>query len=56
VRLHGTLTGRWELDGLPLQVTPNTRFDDDPAIGSYVEVRGVLSADGGVQATRIRAR
>ena len=56
VRLGGTLTSRWELDGLPLETTADTRFDDDPRVGSYVEVRGVVTADGGILATRIRTR
>ncbi|MDZ7801087.1 MAG: c-type cytochrome domain-containing protein [Trueperaceae bacterium] len=56
VRLHGTLSARWVLDGLPLTITPDTRIDDDPDIGSYVEVRGVLTADGAVRVTRIRPR
>jgi mono/diheme cytochrome c family protein len=56
VRLNGTLTGRWSLDGLPLEVTGATRLDDDPRSGDRVEVRGVVSAGGGVRATRIRSR
>ena len=56
VRLGGTLTGRWELDGLPLETSAETRFDDDPRVGAYVEVRGIVTADGGIRATRIRTR
>jgi hypothetical protein len=56
VRLGGTLTGRWILDGLALQVTADTRFDDGPTVGSRVEVRGVVTREGGVRATRIRVR
>lgn len=56
VRLNGTLTGRWSLDGLPFQVTAATRLDDDPRAGDRVEVRGVMTADGGVRATRVRTR
>ena len=56
VRLHGTLTAQWELDGLALRVTPETRFDKNPTTGSYVEVRGVIAPDGVVRATRIRPR
>ena len=56
VRLGGTLTGRWEIDGFPLAVTGDTRIDDHPTVGSYVEARGVVTAEGGVRATRIRTR
>lgn len=56
VRLNGTLTGRWRLDGFPLEVTAATRLDDDPRSGDRVEVRGVVTAGGGVRATRIRTR
>jgi mono/diheme cytochrome c family protein len=56
VRLGGTLTGIWELDGLPLQVTPETRIDDSPSIGDVVEVRGVVTAEGGVRVERVRGR
>ena len=56
VRLGGILTGRWELDGMPLSVGPETRFDDGPDVGSRVEVRGVLEPGGTVRATRIRVR
>lgn len=56
VRLHGVLTGRWELDGLELQVSGNTRLDDDPTVGDYVEVRGVILPGGSIRAERIRPR
>lgn len=56
VRLGGTLTALWELDGLPLLVTAETRFDEDPGVGDYVEVRGVVTEDGGIRAERIRVR
>lgn len=56
VRLHGALSARWALDGLPLRVDERTRLDESPAVGSYVRVRGVVEADGGVRALRIRTR
>lgn len=56
VRYEGTLTGRWELDGMPFQLGPNARVEDAPMPGDRVEVRGIVTADGLVQATRVRAR
>lgn len=56
VRLHGRLTGHWALDGLPLRVGPGTRLRRVPGIGGYARVRGVVQPDGGILATRIRAR
>ena len=56
VRLEGTLTGRWAIDGLSLVVTDVTRIDDEPAIGGTVEVRGVVEPGGAIRATRIRER
>lgn len=56
VRLHGILTGRWLLDGLPLQVVAGTRMEDGIAPGDYVQVRGVVEADGSIRVERIRAR
>lgn len=54
VRLGGTLTAQWALDGLMLEVTSETRINDEPSVGSRVEVRGVVTEGGGVRATRIR--
>jgi mono/diheme cytochrome c family protein len=56
VRLHGTLTALWELDGLRLQVGRGTRVDKHPSPGDRVEVRGVIEADGSVRVTRLRKR
>jgi hypothetical protein len=56
VRLNGTLTSMWSLDGLPLLVDGGTRIDDFPAVGSYVEVRGVVLPEGAIRAVRIRRR
>lgn len=56
VRLHGTLTAQWQLDGLPLVVNPQTRLKKNPGTGSYVRVRGEISEDGSITVNRIRAR
>lgn len=56
VRLHGKLTDRWALDGMPLTVDRGTRLKKSPSIGSYVEVRGIVQKDGRIQATEIRPR
>jgi mono/diheme cytochrome c family protein len=56
VRLRGVLTARWALDGEPILVGVDTRMDKGPAVGQGVEVRGVVTADGRIRATRIRAR
>lgn len=56
VRLHGTLSKRWQLDDLPLTVTGRTRIDKGPRPGDYVEVRGTVRADGTLSAERIRRR
>jgi len=56
VRLHGTLTDRWSLDGLPLQGVGRTEAKKAPSTGNYVEVRGRLGADGSVIVERIRDR
>ncbi len=56
VRLEGRLTGRWSLDGLPLEVGPGTRIRKGAGPGDYVEVRGVVLPDGHIRATRIRRR
>src|SRR6056297_1651392 len=56
VRLEGTLTGRWAIDGLSLVVTDATRIDDDPTVGDTVEVRAVVEPGSAIRATRIRER
>lgn len=56
LRLQGRLTGRWLLDGLPLDVGARTRVDKSPATGDYVEVRGQIGADGAVIVDRLRRR
>ena len=56
VRLQGRLTGRWSLDGLPLDVGAGTRIKKRVGIGSYVRVRGSVGRDGRIQVSRIEAR
>jgi mono/diheme cytochrome c family protein len=56
VRLHGTLGSGWLLDGLRLNVGGGTRIDKSPGPGDYVEVRGTVRADGGVDVERLRRR
>ncbi len=56
VRLHGTLSGSWTLDGLPLQTDDSSRLARAPAPGHYAEVRGHVLSDGSIHADRVRAR
>jgi mono/diheme cytochrome c family protein len=56
VRLHGTLEAGGRLDGLELAITPDTRIDDGPRAGDYVQVRGRLAPDGRVVVERLRER
>jgi len=56
VRLHGTLTRRWQLDGLELDVNSGTRIDKSPRRGDYVQVRGRLDENGKLRVKRIRRR
>lgn len=56
VRLHGRLTARWALDGVPLVVDSGTRLKKNPNVGDYVRVRGYVGEDGRIHATRIRPR
>lgn len=56
LRLHGTLSSKWQLDGLDLIVGARTRFDKSPEPGDYVQVRGRLAGDAKVNAKRIRRR
>lgn len=55
VRLHGRLTGRWSLDGLPLDVS-GASIRKDPRVGDYVEVRGHVGRDGSIRVERLRPR
>ncbi len=56
VRLGGTLTGQWELDGLPLIVDRGTRLRKAPRVGERAQVRGVVGSDGSIAVSRIRRR
>ena len=56
LRLHGTLPSRWQLDDLPLNITPDTRVDGNPQAGDEVRIRGRVRADGSVRVDRIKAR
>jgi mono/diheme cytochrome c family protein len=56
VRLHGSLDGRWTLDGLSLATSRDLRLDKSPSPGDYVEVRGRVGRDGTIVAERIRGR
>lgn len=55
VRLHGVWLADGTLDGLPLRLGPDARVED-ATVGTYVQVRGVLEADGGVRVERLRGR
>ena len=55
VRLSGTLTARWVLDGAPFRVTSNTEIRD-AAIGSHAELRATVASDGSLVAERLRGR
>jgi hypothetical protein len=50
------LTARWAVDGEAVLVGADTRIDKSPVVGLGVEVRGAVTADGRIRATRIRAR
>ena len=56
VRFRGVLTGPEEIDGVEFLLTPGTRIDDRPEVGEEAEVRGVVTEDGQIEATRLRDR
>ncbi len=56
VRFRGTMTGPAEIDGAPFRLTPDTRIDDRPAIGTRAELRARVGQDGQIIADRLRAR
>ncbi len=56
VRLHGTLTAPDRLDGLKLLIDADTRIDKNPAVGSYVQVRGRIDRSGSIRVERLRRR
>lgn len=56
VRLGGVLSDLWAVDGQPFVFDGATRFDAPLRPGQRVEVRGHISADGVIRATRVRGR
>lgn len=56
VRYRGVMTGPNEIDGIGFAVTGATRVDDRPGVGQQAEVRGRVTPDGSITATRLRAR
>jgi mono/diheme cytochrome c family protein len=56
IRLHGTLDHAGRLDGLELTISSETRVDDRPQAGDYVQVRGTIGKNGNVDVERIRER
>lgn len=56
VRYRGTLTAPGAIDGVPFVAGPDTRVDDAPGVGGAAELRGVVRADGTIEATRLRDR
>lgn len=55
-RLRGRMTGENEIDGAGFIVTGGTRVEHRPAIGAEAEMRGVVSGNGSITATRLRER
>lgn len=55
IRLNGTLTRRWALDGVPFVLSPGARTRD-ATVGRRVEVRATIGPDGVLVATRVRGR
>lgn len=56
IRLRGTLTGYWEVDGVLITLAPGARIKKEPLPGDTVEVRGTVLPDGGIRVERIRRR
>lgn len=56
VRLGGTLTGQWLLDGLPLHVDTQSRIRESFRPGQRVQVRGWVDSAGNIRVDRIRSR
>jgi mono/diheme cytochrome c family protein len=55
VRLEGTLTAQWVVDGVPFRVQSGARVRD-VRVGRHVEVRATIQSDGSLLATRVRGR
>ena len=56
VRFRGEMTGPNEIDGAEFRIGGGTRIDKSPRPGSFIELRGVVTEDGTVEATRLRAK
>jgi hypothetical protein len=56
VRFRGVLTGPEKIDDVEFLLTPGTRIDDRPEVGEEAEVRGVVTENGEIEATRLRDR
>lgn len=56
LRLEGTLTGQWAIDGSAFVVDGGTRIDKRPGIGDRVELRARIADDGRAVAERLRRR
>lgn len=56
IRLHGTFDNAGRLDGLEITISSETRVDDRPQAGDYVQVRGSIGEKGNVVVERIRRR
>ena len=56
IRLHGTLDNAGRLDGLAIIINSESRVDDRPQSGDYVQVRGTIDEYGSVVVERIRRR
>lgn len=56
LRMHGQLTGMWELDGTPLIVGPGARIKKRIGVGRQVRVEGSVGPRGEVIVSRIKKR
>ncbi|WP_377507659.1 c-type cytochrome domain-containing protein [Octadecabacter sp. R77987] len=56
IRLRGYVTGPNEIDGARFSVTGQTRVEDRLSLGDEAEVRGRITPDGTISATRLRER
>ncbi len=56
LRLHGTLTGRWELDGAPLIIGADARIKKRVGVGRAVRVEASVGPRGEVIVERIKKR
>ncbi len=56
VRFRGQMTGPNHINGAEFRLGGGTRIDKNPRPGDYIELRGVVTEDGTVEATRLRAK